>query len=102
MVRPNLESSVIFRSTSRLAVLAALIAALGLSACGRKGPLDAPPGAVTEPAPTVTPGQPTLSAQPQTQEEKTLFGDPVRASPANAPVAPKGQKKRIPLDVLLD
>jgi predicted small lipoprotein YifL len=33
------------RHLSRIAAVAALIAALGLTACGRKGPLDPPPSA---------------------------------------------------------
>ncbi len=38
---------------ARLAVVGTLVAALGLSACGRKGPLDPPPGAAqySEPGP---------------------------------------------------
>jgi predicted small lipoprotein YifL len=38
-------------SSYRLAVLAALVLALGIAACGRKGPLDPPPGA-SAPGPT--------------------------------------------------
>jgi predicted small lipoprotein YifL len=41
---------------ARLAAVAAIGAALGLSACGRKGPLDLPPGAAqhsAQPAPDV-------------------------------------------------
>jgi predicted small lipoprotein YifL len=53
------------RSSYRLAALAALVVALGLAACGRKGPLDPPPGA-SAPAPApedvlkfgATPGAP--------------------------------------------
>ena len=44
---------------ARLAVAGALVAALGLSACGRKGPLDPPPGAAqyAEPPSTGGPSQ---------------------------------------------
>jgi predicted small lipoprotein YifL len=40
---------------ARFAAVAAVGAALGLSACGRKGPLDLPPGAAhtAQPAPEV-------------------------------------------------
>jgi predicted small lipoprotein YifL len=48
-----------------MAVVGALVAALGLAACGRKGPLDAPPysGSVPNnlraaPAATPSPGSP--------------------------------------------
>jgi predicted small lipoprotein YifL len=78
--------------------MAALVAALGLAACGRKGPLDAPPAALAEPAPAAS----AAPAQPQAQEERSLFGDPSQRGPSAAPVAPKGQKKSIPLDVLLN
>ncbi len=75
----------------RVAIVAALFAALGLSACGRKGPLDEPPGALnnvnagTEVAPTA--------------DEK---GTVVR--PGSDKLLPiiRGPNKRIPLDVLLD
>lgn len=100
MVPPNPELFVIFRSVRipRLAAMAALIAALGLAACGRKGPLDAPPAGLADPAPVAS----AAPVQPQAQEERSLFGDPTQRSSATAPVAPKGQKKSIPLDVLLD
>ena len=35
------------RALARMAVVGALIAALGLASCGRKGPLDLPPSAAT-------------------------------------------------------
>jgi predicted small lipoprotein YifL len=71
----------------------AIVAALGLSGCGRKGALDAPPGAAIAPADA-------SAASTEPQPERSLLGDPSGRS--SAPVAPKGVKKRIPLDVLLD
>ena len=62
----------------RLALAAALAAAFALGACGRKGPLDPPPGASL----TGEQGATTVGAD----------GKPV----------PQGPKKRIPLDVLLN
>jgi len=61
-------------------VVGALLAAVGLtlSACGRRGPPDAPPGVYSGP-------QGTIELDPQ-----------------GRPIAPPAQKKRIPLDVLLD
>ncbi len=60
---------------------AALLLALGvgLSACGRKGPLDPPPSAAAGPAPT-----------------------DLDVDASGRPIAPPGQKRRIPLDALLD
>ena len=77
------------RRLSRLAVAAALIAALGLAACGRKGPLELPPNSLAEqPAPTAA--QTAQAVQPDS-------GGPV--APATDARAPK---KRIFLDWLLD
>lgn len=42
------------------AVTVALVAAVGLSACGRKGPLEPPPGA----AAVVVPADPTMPGAP--------------------------------------
>ena len=68
------------RPVARGAAVAALLAlGLTLSACGRKGPLDPPPGAFVGPG-----------------------GVLVEAAQEGRPLAPPGQKKRIPLDVLLD
>ena len=68
----------------RLALIGALAAALGLAACGRKGPLDPPPSAAL----TNNPG---ASAKGKT----VLYGH-------GQPHAPPGPKKSIPLDVLLN
>jgi predicted small lipoprotein YifL len=62
----------------RLALAGALAAAFTLGACGRKGPLDPPPGA------SLTGEQGATAVGPD--------GKPV----------PQGPKKRIPLDVLLN
>jgi predicted small lipoprotein YifL len=69
-----------FRPALRLAATGALLLALGLtlSACGRRGPPDAPPGVVSGP-------QGTYELDEQ-----------------GRPIAPAGQKKRLPIDVLLD
>jgi len=71
------------RSVVRAAAVGALALALGLtlSACGRKGPLDAPPG-----------GEGFYPLQSNQQE----------LDPQGRLLAPQGPKKRIPLDVLLD
>jgi predicted small lipoprotein YifL len=47
---------------SRLALVAAMTAALGLAACGRKGPLDPPPGAGLTPPPAYAP-RPSLGEE---------------------------------------
>ena len=70
------------RSILRTAATAGLVLALaaGLSACGRKGPLDPPPGA--------------SSLSPNAQD--------LEYDPQGRPLAPKGEKKRLPIDWLLD
>lgn len=87
----------------RATVAAALAAALALAACGRKGDLDPPPGA-------------SVTGQPQAQTQSGLLS-PVGVTPIGGgqaasggpsvgpngePLAPKGPKKFIPLDVLLN
>ncbi len=68
------------RPLIRAAAVAALFAlGLTLSACGRKGLLDPPPGAMAGPG-----------------------GVLIETDQEGRPLAPPGQKKRIPLDVLLD
>ena len=46
------------RNFVRLATIGALIAALGLAGCGRKGPLEPPPAALA-PGPAVADGPPS-------------------------------------------
>ena len=66
----------------RLAVIGALAATLGLTACGRKGSLDPPPGAAVA-------------------NQGTVAGQTVM-SPTGNPRAPVGPDRRIPLDNLLN
>jgi len=68
----------------RLALIGALAAslALGLAACGRKGPLDPPPGA--------------------TPAAGKAAGTEPAIGPNGLPRAPKGPNKHIPLDNLLN
>jgi hypothetical protein len=78
--------------------MGALVASLGLAACGRKGPLDPPPGASLE-------GE----AKPAQSNSPSLLS-PVGVQPMGGnsggsrdPMeTPKGPKKSIPLDVLLN
>ena len=69
-----------FDRAIRFATISALALALGLtlSACGRRGPLEAPPGAVMTP------------------------DGPVQLDAEGKPLAPPGQRKRLPIDWLLD
>lgn len=77
------------RLSARLILIGALVGALGLAGCGRKGPLEPPPSASI--------AQPALGPD----------GQPV-AAPAEGfdeqgrPVAPRGKQQRFLLDWLLD
>jgi predicted small lipoprotein YifL len=89
------------RCPAHLALVAALLAALSLAACGRKGDLDLPPGAsLTEPAaaappPASTPGA-FLAGTPSASTVHNGF------DAAGNPVAPPGQKRSFILDPLLN
>ena len=72
----------------RIATVGALVSALALAGCGRKGPLDAPPSAAVS--------EPVADAPSP---------DNVRAiGPDGRPIAPppSGPKRWTPLDILLD
>jgi predicted small lipoprotein YifL len=84
----------------RLALTAALAASLGLAACGRKGPLDAPPA-------TSLVGEQSNGPNPMSNPIATPIGGYAKEGdpgvrPDGQPLAPKGPKKQIPLDVLLN
>ena len=70
------------------------VLALGVSGCGRKGPLDPPPGA------SLTPAEQQAQTQPQTPAG--IFVAPGPAEETQTAEAAKGQKKRIFLDGLLN
>ncbi|MBO0752477.1 MAG: lipoprotein [Bradyrhizobiaceae bacterium] len=89
-----------------MALAAALTAALGLAACGRKGPLDPPPSASLPQAPT------TYTSRPGLGEERygvAAAGGGAQAAPAPraapapaaAAPAPPPQEKTFFLDFLL-
>jgi len=77
----------------RFAMIGALAAAFLLSACGRKGPLDPPPGGWEIP---MNPGMTThVSRTPAAPA-------PPEYDAEGKPIAPVGPKRRLPGDVLLD
>jgi predicted small lipoprotein YifL len=75
------------RPVFRLALIAALAASIGLSGCGRKGPLDPPPAASVV-------GSQTAPADVDISTNQIL-------GPDGKPIA-RAPNKRIPLDVLLN
>ena len=88
----------------RLALIVALAATLGLTACGRKGPLDPPPAATASPT-AGTAGTASGTTGTASDTAGTASDSDAGASgaagedPAARSQAPK---KRIPLDVLLN
>jgi predicted small lipoprotein YifL len=86
---------------ARLALIGVLAAALGLAACGRKGPLDPPPGASLEGEPQ--PNAPGLISNKGVRPIGSNSDDDYSGVDENGQMrAPKGPKKRIPLDNLLN
>jgi predicted small lipoprotein YifL len=86
--RPN-------RSASFVAVIAALALALPLGACGRKGPLDPPPGGYElEPGTVRTPT--TRRGAPVPKDKQPEYDEDGR------PIAPEGLKRKLPADWLID
>ena len=86
--RPN-------RSPSFLAVIGALALVLPLSACGRKGALDPPPGgsqleAGTVRTPVTRRGAEAAPVKPTEYDEN------------GRPIAPVGTRKKLPADWLID
>jgi len=77
------------RHCLRIALAAALVAALGLGACGRKGPLDPPPGA-------------SLEGEPQANLPDLMSSKGQTPPAANGTPTAQAPKKHIPLDVLLN
>jgi predicted small lipoprotein YifL len=76
------------------AVLGALAAALSLAGCGRKGPLDPPPAAAPPPPQAAAPAA-GVSAGAGTTSSQAFDSN-------GQPVAPKGPKKHLPIDWLLN
>lgn len=83
------------RPLLRLALIGVLALSLGLSACGRKGPLDPPPSVSADGEPRAE----TPASQPSPMGAimpGSGQGDDDRSA------EPVGPKKRIPLDILLN
>lgn len=88
------------RPLLRLAAIGVLAAALGLAGCGRKGPLDPPPGASLDGVAQAQSSEMNMSG-PAPIGGETVDGYS-GVGPDGQPIAPKGPQKRIPLDVLLN
>jgi predicted small lipoprotein YifL len=80
------------QNLARVAAIGALVAALGLSACGRKGPLDPPPSATHS------------AAAPDGSQKSDLPGRQVGVGSDGKAVAPPptGQNRPFILDWLVE
>lgn len=84
----------------RLATAGALVAALALGACGRKGPLDPPPMAATGEAQAQQ--QPALVNPISSPIGSESPKDNPGVGQNGLPLPPKGEKKPFVLDPLLN
>jgi predicted small lipoprotein YifL len=66
---------------ARIAAVAAVAATLGLSGCGRKGPLDLPPGAAQHSAQPTPTSEPLVSGAAEPQAGLTRDGKAVAPPP---------------------
>lgn len=97
---PDLRTLPQHTMMTRIASIGLMIAALGLAACGRKGPLDLPPTAQA-PAPAATSTTAATSSIPTALGQRTQPDDPSFDSAGN-PIAGRADRKNFPLDALLN
>jgi predicted small lipoprotein YifL len=91
---PELSSSSC-QTLTRIAVIGALVAALGLAGCGRKGGLDPPPGAsIAEQNAGARPGLGAAGPGPG--------ADPLIGPDGKALAPAQGPQRRTPIDWLVD
>lgn len=86
-------------SFSKLTAIGLIVAACALAGCGRKAYLDAPPGASTDQTGMPSSGFATANPNSAANLQNDVYRPP---GSTNVPTAPRGEKKRIPLDALLD
>jgi predicted small lipoprotein YifL len=87
------------RSFSKLTAIGLIIASCALAGCGRKAGLDLPPGASADQKGTPSSDFATANPNSAANMQNEVYRPP---GSANAPLAPRGEKKRIPLDAILD
>jgi predicted small lipoprotein YifL len=93
---PRPPRAFFYVATFRFAAIGALALALPLTGCGRKGPLDPPPGGYQlEDIPGRSAPVTRKGAKPA-EEKQPDYDDEGR------PIAPKGLKKKLPADWLID
>ncbi|MCF2525361.1 lipoprotein [Bradyrhizobium sp. G127] len=89
------------RSFSKLTVVALIALTCALAGCGRKAGLDLPPGASADQQERAAAADAAAAADRNSASnlQSEVYRPPGTSSIA---VAPRGEKKRIPLDAILD
>ena len=94
-----------YRLSVGVALAAAIIAALSLAACGRKGNLELPPGPATEPPVAAAPASPSSFmpsyGAPATQQQEEAAAVKNGFDSHGNPVAAPATKKSFILDPIL-
>ena len=94
-----------YRLSVGVALAAAIIAALSLAACGRKGNLELPPGPATEPPVAAAPASPSSFmpsyGAPATQQQEEAAAVKNGFDAHGNPVATPSTKKSFILDPIL-
>ena len=85
----------------RFTAIGVLAASLALAACGRKGPLDLPPSAAQQQRAEGQSGAGDTSAQ-GIDKPIVRSAVPIEYDAGGRPLAPRGQKKKLPGDFLID
>jgi len=102
MVARNFKDSLVSRSNSsfsKLTAIGLIVTSCALSGCGRKAYLDAPPGASADQTGAPSSDYATTNPNSAANVQNDVYRPP---GSANVPTAPRGEKKRIPLDAILD
>ena len=84
---------------THLAVISTLAAVFALGGCGRKGPLEPPPGPAAATAPAGKPASPGLS--PVTTAQKPPTPSSFNSQGKPVPIGP-GPKRALPMDWLIE
>ncbi|MGL4263551.1 MAG: hypothetical protein ACRCTX_18200 [Afipia sp.] len=87
------------RSFSKLTAVGLIVLSCALAGCGRKAYLDAPPGASTDQTNPQNSDFATTDRNSAANLQNEVYRPP---GSTNVPTAPRGEKKRIPLDAILD
>lgn len=87
------------RSFSKLTAAGLIALSFALAGCGRKAYLDAPPGAAVDQTGAPASDSDTTNPNSAANLQSEVYRPP---GSTNAPRAARGEKKRIPLDALLD